>query len=332
MRQPMGTVLALVGTCVLGVTTVPAIPVARPAAVTNEPDPGGIRFTEHRYRIIGKLRMVVFWASRDDVGSARMTSRSDGMTNTLTFLVGSNPQRAPRNLNEWSYLREEVQPTHASVFVVRSLETEEDGSIAPGAVADAQRFGASCASITHDAVRSVQTKVQARGVTYWMFDRLLDQVAAAPEWEHRHMSRPAGAFAGFLTAMQHVIRAGRADARGQGRLEPVSYVYNDAVYDLSVRGSDRLGRTRIGTRTFDRLIRTDFTILNRTTGDVSRFGVTYSPDRTVSTLPVQIFYQPSFWLRIELRLDDDANVPVDPTADGSVLTRIRAICAGAARP
>jgi hypothetical protein len=109
-------------------------------------------------------------------------------------------------------------------------------------------------------------------------------------------------------------------------------VYNDAVYDLSVRGSDRLGRTRIGTRTFDRLIRTDFTILNRTTGDVSRFGVTYSPDRTVSTLPVQIFYQPSFWLRIELRLDDDANVPVDPTADGSVLTRIRAICAGAARP
>jgi hypothetical protein len=144
------------------------------------------------------------------------------------------------------------------------------------------------------------------------------------------MSRPAGTFAGFLTAMQHVIRAGRAAACGQGRLEPVSYVYNDAVYDLSVRGSDRLGRTRIVTRTFDRLIRTDFTIRNRTTGDVSRFGVTYSPDRTVSALPVQIFYQPNFWLRIELRLDDDANVPVDPALDGSVLTRIRAICAAAA--
>ena len=330
MRQPVGTILALMGIFVLGVTSVPAIPVARVLAVTNEPDPGGIGFAEHRYRIVGKLRLVLFWASRDDVGSARMTSRADGMTNTLTFLVGSNPQRAPRNLNEWSYLREEVQARQANVFVVRSLETEEDGSIAPGAVADAQRFGASCASITDDAVRSVQTKVQARGVTYWMFDRLLDHVAAAPEWTQRHMSRPAGAFAGFLTAMQHVIRAGRADALGQGQREPVSYVYNDAVYDLSVRGSDRLGRTRIGTRTFDRLIRTDFTIRNRTTGDVSRFGVTYSPDRTVSALPVQIFYQPNFWLRIELRLDDDANVPVDPALDGSVLTRIRAICAAAA--
>jgi hypothetical protein len=42
---------------------------------------------------------------------------------------------------------------------------------------------------------------------------------------------------------------------------------------------------------------------------------------------VQIFYQPSFWLRIELRLDDNADVPTDPAADGAILDRIRALCA-----
>lgn len=44
------------------------------------------------------------------------------------------------------------------------------------------------------------------------------------------------------------------------------------------------------------------------------------------SLPVQIFYQPSFWLSVELRLDDGADVPADPATDGSVLTRIRSIC------
>jgi len=44
-------------------------------------------------------------------------------------------------------------------------------------------------------------------------------------------------------------------------------------------------------------------------------------------LAVQIFYQPSFWLRIEIQLDDDADVPADPATDGATLSRIRAICA-----
>jgi hypothetical protein len=45
---------------------------------------------------------------------------------------------------------------------------------------------------------------------------------------------------------------------------------------------------------------------------------------------VQIFYQPSFWLRVELRLDDEADVPADPVADGSMLARIRAMGANGA--
>jgi hypothetical protein len=43
-------------------------------------------------------------------------------------------------------------------------------------------------------------------------------------------------------------------------------------------------------------------------------------------LPVQIFYQPSFWISIELRQDDAADVPPDPAESRSTLTRIQAIC------
>jgi hypothetical protein len=40
---------------------------------------------------------------------------------------------------------------------------------------------------------------------------------------------------------------------------------------------------------------------------------------------VQIFCQPRFWLRVELRLDDAADVPADPAADGPMLSRIRTL-------
>jgi len=127
--------------------------------------------------------------------------------------------------------------------------------------------------------------------------------------------------AGELTAFQSTLKSA----------PPAVYVYNNAVYDLTVRDSQVLGRTKVGARSFERLIRTEFAIRNRTTGEISRFDVTHVPDGAGSPLPVQIFYQPSFWLRVELRLDETAEVPADPAADGSVLTRIRAICAAAGR-
>src|SRR6185503_1261367 len=127
-----------------------------------------------------------------------------------------------------------------------------------------------------------------------------------------------------LTAMQDVIHIGRTEPRSLRTSKPIAYVYNNAVYELSVRDSEWLGRTRIGTRTFDRLIRNDLAIRKRSTREISRFSITYSPEWTVAALPVQIVFQPSFWLRVELRLDDQADAPADPSRDRSVLSRIRA--------
>jgi hypothetical protein len=44
-----------------------------------------------------------------------------------------------------------------------------------------------------------------------------------------------------------------------------------------------------------------------------------------------MLYQPNFWLRIELRLDDGADAPAGLGANQAVQSRIRAICADAAR-
>lgn len=308
---------------------IPSPPLARASSGESRGSAAGLHFGEHRYRIVGKMRLLLFWARRDDVGSARMTARADAASSTLTLLVGSDPQRAPRNLNEWSYLREEVRPSGADVFALGNVDRPGGAEKLRDGETDDGLIGVSCVSMQDDGIHSVQTQVNARGLTYWMFDRLLDQIAASPKWREQHMPKPPGAAAGFLTAMQHVMIVARSDPRALTSLSPITYVYNNVVYDLAVRDTNWLGRTRVGARTFDRLVKSEFAVRNHTTHEVSRFGVTFSPEPGGPALPVQIFFQPNFWVRVELQLDETAQVPADPAADNAVLTRIRAICAGA---
>jgi hypothetical protein len=310
-----------------------------PAAVSStideisraeKPNPGVSSYAEHRYRVVGKLRMAVIWAKHDDIGSARMTWRADSNSNALTLMVGSDPQRAPRSLNKWGYLREEVRTDGAEVFTVRSLGGSEASSATDYTASEGSRFGASCSSIENTDVTGAKTTVSAAGVTYRMFDRLLDRIALAPRWQGKHTTRPEGAEAGFLTALQHVIRAGRNDS-ASAMAGPIAYIYNGTIYDLTIQESRQLGRTTVGSRTFDQLIRSDVSVRNRTTEEITKFAVTYSSDRTGTPLPIQIFCQPNFWLSVELRLDDTADVPPDPASDRTALARIRAICDTAIR-
>jgi hypothetical protein len=295
----------------------------------DNPNPGVSAYAEHRYRIVGKLRMAVIWAKQDDIGTARMTWRSEPNSSALTLMVGSDPQRAPRSLNKWGYLREEVRSDRAEVFTVRSLGGSESTSATDDTAAEGPLFGASCSSIGNTDVTGAKTTVSAAGVTYRMFDRLLDRIAVAPRWQGKHTTRPEGADAGFLNALQHVIRTGRSDP--SAKPAPIAYIYNSNIYDLTIQGSRALGKTTVGSRTFDQLIKTDVSIRNRTTSEISKFAVTYSPEPTGTPLPIQIFCQPNFWLSVELRLDDTADVPPDPASDLTALARIRAICNTAIR-
>jgi hypothetical protein len=289
-------------------------------------------FVEHRYRILGKVRLAVFWMTRDNVGGARMSWRSDGASTSVALLAGSDPDRAPRSLNQWAYVREELRPDEAEVFTLHSLDkhqSDPQGPIGGGGAGPA--FGVSCSSMRDGDVSSAITTVDGGGVTYRMFDRLLDEIAAVDRWQHQRTTRPAGAQAGFLMALEQAMHITGKEAASAGPLQPVAYVYRNKIYDLSVRDRKRLGRTTIGARTFEELIRTDFSVRNRATGDISKFGVTHEPGTPGVSLPVQIFYQPSFWLSIELRLDDAADVPADPAEDSVLLTRIHGIC-GAVAP
>jgi hypothetical protein len=324
--MPLTSALAILAAC----TVLLAGSGERPAAVTNVREaPSGARassFDEHRYAVVGRVRLLLFWAGHEAIGGARMSLRRQGDDTILAFLVGSDPRRAPRQINQWSYLREEIRERDAEVVAVGSVNDANAPPDAAAGLAGSQVFEASCASIAGGRVVTRQVKVQAPQATYWMFGRLLGIVETADSWDEQRMARPDGAAAGLLSAMQRVMRAAKSDPRSLKTLPPVSYVYQNTVYDLSIRGVAWLGRTRVGARTFDRLVRTDLSVRNRKTAEITRFSITYSPEPDVSALPVQITFQPSFWLRIELRLEEAADVPPDQAVDEAVLSRMRALC------
>src|SRR5918996_5321259 len=81
---------------------------------------------ERYYRMLAKVRPLLFWISRDDVGGARIGWLGDqGGSRGFELLIGSDPARAPRKINRWGYIAEEVRGSTASTLGVMKQSNEE---------------------------------------------------------------------------------------------------------------------------------------------------------------------------------------------------------------
>jgi hypothetical protein len=303
-------------------------------AGTRRIDPPRVSWVtaDYRYRVVGKVRLLFFWTGTKDVGRARITSLNVEHSTVVALVVGTDPQRAPRGLNEWGYIREQVEGETASVFGVRtltnpdSLEEAQAGGVGP------QVFGALCSSVTPTMDRSVTTSVRAgRDLTYRNPSALLDLLELQVRWQPRSVRRPPGSAPGFLTALQRLLQwsVARVESAGpaaRGAAAPVSYVYKGIVYDLELQQARLIGGVRIGLREFQDVIRGAFQIRNRSTGERTGFELSYGSRGTLAAVPIQATYEPHWWIRVQLELDDQADAPPDPAADPDRLRRIQAIC------
>ena len=120
-------------------------PPATAGAPAGSPGPVHTR----TYTMSGAVRPLLFWISRNDVGLARITwRRGDRGARGYEFLVGTDPARAPRAINRWGYIAEEVDATDGSVLALMmgSPDTSygdeaSGGATAGGAELRAMRSG-----------------------------------------------------------------------------------------------------------------------------------------------------------------------------------------------
>jgi hypothetical protein len=81
---------------------------------------------EHSYVVNAKVRPVLlFWIGRDNIGAARITWRKGSGRRTFEFLIGSDPARAPRQINRWGFIVEELDADNAEVLGVMRESNEE---------------------------------------------------------------------------------------------------------------------------------------------------------------------------------------------------------------
>jgi hypothetical protein len=330
--QRTGTALVLL---VASVAVCPATALTAPGVVLRQGSPVAERRGDvaHLYRIVGKIRFLLFWAGADDVGGARITWHDGDRDQVVSLLIGSDPQRAPRSVNEWGYVREDLAGDSTTIFGIRTVSDGDSPDAAEARRTQAgglAEFGVLCSTVsTVDVESRTTTAYVPRDVTYRDIGRVLDALERSARWKQVHTRRPAGVAPGFLIALDQLMRSSAAAARGLSTIPKVprlAYVYKDAVYDLIARRVERVAQLRTHSGLFQNLLRTEFAVRNRATGSTTDFRVTYGTEGSLAGVPVYAQYQPNWWFKVELELDEGADVPDDPAGQLSIRQRIDAQC------
>ena len=124
----------------------------------------------------------------------------------------------------------------------------------------------------------------------------------------------------------HASRAAAAADTDDPACGRFAYIYKDAVYDLYARRVARIRELRTRSRVYHDLLRSDIVVRNRASGSTTSFSMTYGTTGPLAGVPVTARYQPNWWFKVELELDDEAAVPPDPIGDTSINRRIDALC------
>jgi hypothetical protein len=305
------------------------------------PAGGDGRNFNHTYRVIGSVRLLFFWVSSDDIGGARVVRRERQDNLVLSLLIGSDPRRAPRQVNEWGYIRESASGGFATVFGVRTLtdgSSPEEAERRRNQSARSEKtaeMGVLCSTVSPLALASRTTTASVgRDVTYHDLGRVVSAIEPTDygkpdaQWKRRGTARPTNGYAGFLIALDHLIGSNVAvRASKESPVAPrLTYVYKDTVYDLVSRPVVRVPQMTTHVGVLHHLLRNDVTVVNRATGDTTDFSVTYGAEGTFAGVPIQMRYQPNWWLRLELELDGASEVPADPLDDASMSARVASVC------
>src|ERR1700676_3614337 len=120
----------------------------------------------HHYSIRARIRpLLVFWISRSGVGEAVVTKRQGAGEAAYTFLIGSDPNRAPRRINRWGYISEDIHGSEATLIGVMTKSDEDstkqaEANIRKQAVGD-RTFKIIRGTIDADEAKSIVTSIAA---------------------------------------------------------------------------------------------------------------------------------------------------------------------------
>jgi hypothetical protein len=256
----------------------------------------------HHYSITARVRpLLVFWITRSGVGDAIVTRRYAPGEASYSLLIGSDPDRAPRRINRWGYIREEISGNEAHLI---GLMTESDEKSVEEAEAGLRKqasgqhpFKIIRATVSGEQASSFVTSIATpEDYTFRQVRTVLDLAQRdSSDATSRVIRLSPGTRPGFLAAL--------ADAM-HGSPGPITYVYHGRLYELRQTPAQTIQNMRIGGVSYGRATAADFVVTNVRDGEQTHFSMTYGMEGRFAEVPLTVTYRPRWWMQVELTIDD----------------------------
>jgi hypothetical protein len=271
---------------------------------------------ERHYTLNARVRPLLLWIARSNVGGARIVwSRWPDGSRRVELLIGSDPQRAPMQINRWGYLVETVCGDTADLVGVMTETKEQSIEDAHARVVrepgGAHAFKALHSRVAVDETSATVTRfVLSHALTYRDVETLLRRHAPAGA-AVRRLRLPRGAEPGFLVALTGLLRDSVSGFLASGRVPERSelcrvYTYDARLYDLTLRSSKFISTSEVNGRVHHAAIESEFEVRNRTTRGATSFRITYGTRGAMAEVPLRIVYRAKWWFEAELLLEEGA--------------------------
>jgi hypothetical protein len=275
------------------------------AAAPPSAGPSGVE--RYHYTISARIRpLVVFWLTRSGVGAAVVTRRQAPGEASYSLLIGSDPDRTPMRVNRWGYIEEEIRGAEAHLI---GLMTESDEESIEQAEANIRKqptgqhpFKVIQATIDGDHASSRVTSIATpEDYTFRQMRTVLGlALRGSSDATSRVVRLPPGTRPGFLAALTDSMHAAPATR--------ITYVYHGRLYELRQTHTQKIPNLEIARASFGPATAADFVIVNMQDGEETRFSMTYGTGDRFPGVPLKVSYQPRWWMRVDLAIDNTNDV------------------------
>lgn len=288
--------------------------------------------SDYRYVMTCKVRLLLFWAGRDDVGGGYVRigkALGDDRQQMIQILFGSDPVKAPLSINRWGAgtevlrIADSGQPVASAFFgfmksskgqsvvaMQRELSKEKANGdhLFEGIISRVDEGRAISTTVPYSSDRDFDLHQYAEAEK-----ATLQQLADNPS---RHIRRLDGA------ARQACPRAGEflstilqlTDDAVAGRPTPSSlcYIFNARHYKATLLSVHPVAERTVhvnlrgngGTlqQSYHHLKEAHFEVAGEETETKSSFDILLGTEGTLRGAPIQITYEPNWWFQVILNL------------------------------
>jgi hypothetical protein len=290
---------------------------------------------QYDYVMTARLRMLVFWAGKDDVGGGyirRGRAKDQPRKEFFQVLFGSDPAKAPRAINRWgagteiSWHRssqteagqDDVEWSTFFGFMKSSKGksvSEMQEELKKESVHGQHLFTGILSTVEANRAASLvvplPSEVDFNFEQYREAEPLMMEQLRASDRPVTELSKTGGCASSreFLGAVAQLV-----DQALAGKAAPLSrcYVYDAQVNTLTLERATPLAemavhvnRAKGGTlleRDYRDLIEAEFTSEHQPTKKRVHFTIVLGTRDSLSGVPVQIRYQPNWWFQVVLNL------------------------------